>query len=147
MQAANQSLLTYGDNSGGLRYLILKSQSLDPTRIPHPIHPGGGFRTAALAGIVQIMDDQRDPKVFAFPSVQEQEQVQATLQSLAALRRNLPVSSRHSFETLIRRVLPHLPAYNAVQHLTPMEFILLSFIIELADDLHNPRIRGHPPLP
>ena len=93
------------------------------------------------------MDDQRDPKVFAFSAVQEHEQVQATLQSLAALRRNLPLSSRYKFENLIRRVLPHLPAYNSVNHLTPIEFILLSFIIELTEELHEPRNRDHPPLP
>lgn len=93
------------------------------------------------------MDDQSDPKVFAFLSVQELELVQATLQSLAPLRRNLPLRTRQNFEALIRNVLAHVPAYNTVKHLTPMEFILLCFIIELTEDHHESAFLGHPPLP
>jgi hypothetical protein len=93
------------------------------------------------------MNESHNRPVFAFPAVQEHEQVQAILQSLAPLRRRLPERSRRQFETLVRRVLAHIAAYNSVSHLSPMEFILLGFIIELAENLQEPQILDHPPLP
>jgi hypothetical protein len=99
--------------------------------------------------ILKPMEDQPNRTVFAFPAVQEQEQVQATLQSLAPLRRHLRRDTRTHFENLIRQVLPLLPAYQHVDHLTPIEFILLAFIIELADDLDKAAVNplNHPPFP
>jgi hypothetical protein len=95
------------------------------------------------------MQDHPNRTVFAFPAVQEQEQLQVTLQSLAALRRHLRRDTRTQFETLVQQVLPLLPAYQYVDHLTPIEFILLAFVIELADVLGKETVNplDHPPFP
>ena len=85
--------------------------------------------------------------MFAFPAVQEQEQIQLAIQSLAPLRRHLTGSSRQGFEDLLRRILNHSPAYNVVNHLSPMEFILLGFIIELLDTFNDAHASEHPPFP
>jgi hypothetical protein len=93
------------------------------------------------------MDERRKTTVYAFPAVQEQEQLQAALQSLAALRRALPEGTRRDFEILVRRMLPFLPAYHTATHLTPMEFILLGGILVLAGDSAETPELDHPPLP
>ncbi|TFH34838.1 MAG: hypothetical protein E4G99_08660 [Anaerolineales bacterium] len=93
------------------------------------------------------MHETRDPSMYAFPAVQEQEQLQETLQSLAAFRRALPESKRRNFEILVRRLLPLLPAYHTAKHLTPMEFILLGCMIELAEKFQEIQALDHPPFP
>jgi hypothetical protein len=93
------------------------------------------------------MDDQQNHTMYAFPAVQGQEQLQLAIQSLAPMRRHLRGSSRRRFEYLIRDLLHHLPAYNSVNHLTPMEFVLLGLIIELADTPDDKPATEHPPFP
>ena len=85
--------------------------------------------------------------MFAFPTVQEQEELQLLIQSLAPLRRELRGPARHKFENLIRGILHHLPAYKLVHHLSPMEFILLGFIIELLETHEDKPRSEHPPFP
>jgi hypothetical protein len=93
------------------------------------------------------MDDLRQNNMFAFPVVQEQEQLQLAIQSLAPFRRQLKGHVRHRFENLVRRFLPHLPAYNLVNHLSPMEFVLLGLIVELLDTTDDMPPSDHPPFP
>jgi hypothetical protein len=95
------------------------------------------------------MEDRPNRTLFAFPAVQEQEQLRAILQSLAPLRRFLHRDARTQFESLIQQVIPLLPAYQHVDHLSPTEFILLAFIIELAGDLGKVASdpMEHPPFP
>jgi hypothetical protein len=93
------------------------------------------------------MDDRRKNSMYAFPAVQEQEQLQLAIQSLAPLRRELKGRSRHKFENLLRRFLHHLPTYSSVNHLTPMEFILLGLIIELLEASSDNPHSKHPPFP
>jgi hypothetical protein len=85
--------------------------------------------------------------LYAFPAVQEYESVEHALQSLAALRRHLSEPARASFERHIRRLQKHLPLYKRVNHLTPIEFVLLALMIEILEGKDNPRWPDHPPFP
>jgi len=93
------------------------------------------------------MDDFRKNSMFAFPVVKEQEKLQLAIQSLAPFRRHLKGHLRHRFENLIKHFLHHLPVYNLVNHLSPMEFILLGFIVELLDITDDKPPPDHPPFP
>jgi hypothetical protein len=93
------------------------------------------------------MDDHREKSMYAFSTVQEQEQVQLAIQSLAPLRRELKGRTRHKFENLVRRLSQHLPAYHLVNHLSPMEYILLGLIIELLETSDAKPRSDHPPFP
>jgi hypothetical protein len=93
------------------------------------------------------MDEPDNKRMFAFPAVQQQEQIQLILQSLAPLRRNLKPRVRQRFDGLVRRSRQHTPLYRDLNHLSPVEFMLLSFIIELLNDRGDEFTTDHPPFP
>lgn len=93
------------------------------------------------------MDEEITSRIYAFPQAQAHESLQVILQSLAPLRRHLAGESRDHLEQLIRQALRLLPAYSQVPHLSPIEFLLLTFIIALYDSLEDTAARPHPPFP
>lgn len=93
------------------------------------------------------MEHNPEKPLFAFPSVQEQDQLVLVIQSLVPLHRNLTGSTRQAFEDAIQRLVHLLPAYKSMRHLTPMEFILLGFILGLIEKLAGDKDPDHPPFP
>ena len=85
--------------------------------------------------------------MFAFPTVQQQERLQLVIQSLAPIRRHLQGRSRWQFDRLLRQSLQLMPVYSEFQHFSPVEFMLLSFIVELLDDQEQEILTDHPPFP
>ena len=93
------------------------------------------------------MRDSEHKRMFAYPMVQQQERLQFVLESLAPLRRYLEGRSRQQFDRLVRRSHRFMPVYSSLRHFSPVEFILLSFIIELLNDQEDEILADHPPFP
>lgn len=97
--------------------------------------------------MIEAMDENAGKDLFAFPAVQQQERLQFVIQSLAPLRRYLDPIPRRRFDDLLRHTLEMFPFYAHFKHLTPVEFILLAFIIDLLSDPPPGTSLDHPPYP
>lgn len=137
------------DSSGGLRYLnATTSTRIDPgAAVPPPGSPGVGMDSRPKDEHDGPMNHEDQIEIFAFPAAQEQDRLQFALQGLGPLRRHLRGHSRDRFESLIQHALKCLPAYSSLKHLSPIEFLLIGFILGLLEELEGDWGSDHPPFP
>ena len=76
--------------------------------------------------------DEKNPTndFYLFPSVQSNVEVHNELRSLARFRRALRKEDQEVIDNLITSIQPHLPLAHLAERLTPIEYVLLSMLLE-----------------
>jgi hypothetical protein len=93
------------------------------------------------------MDDKQKKTIFAFPAVQEQDEFQTLIHSLSPLLRLYGAEERLQIDGIFQRINERLQHYGLVRHLTPMDFLLVSLVIELIMEISKLHPEKHPPFP